>query len=40
MGYGSWRDLVLVSHTELRAIAEVYAKAGGQDQMVTDFTVA
>lgn len=33
-------DLVFGSHAELRAIAEVYAQAGGQDQLVTDFVVA
>jgi catalase-peroxidase len=33
-------DLVFGSHAELRAIAEVYAEAGGQDQMVTDFVAA
>jgi catalase-peroxidase len=33
-------DLVFGSHAELRAIAEVYAEAGGQDQMVADFVAA
>jgi catalase-peroxidase len=33
-------DLVFSSHSELRAIAEVYAQAGGADQMVTDFAAA
>ena len=33
-------DLVFGSHAELRAIAEVYAEAGGQDKMVTDFAAA
>lgn len=33
-------DLVFGSHAELRAIAEVYAEAGGQDQMVVDFVAA
>jgi catalase-peroxidase len=33
-------DLVFGAHAELRAIAEVYAEAGGQDQMVTDFAAA
>lgn len=33
-------DLVFGSHAELRAIAEVYAEAGGQDQMVADFAAA
>jgi catalase-peroxidase len=33
-------DLVFSSHAELRAIAEVYAEAGGQDQLVTDFVAA
>jgi catalase-peroxidase len=33
-------DLVFGSHAELRAIAEVYAEAGGQDMMVTDFVAA
>jgi catalase-peroxidase len=31
---------VLICWAELRAIAEVYAEAGGQDQMVTDFVAA
>lgn len=33
-------DLVFGSHAELRAIAEVYAEAGGQDKMVADFAAA
>ncbi|KAH8780556.1 heme peroxidase [Hyaloscypha sp. PMI_1271] len=33
-------DLVFGSHAELRAIAEVYAEAGGQDLMVADFASA
>ena len=33
-------DLVFSSHAELRAIAEVYAEAGGAAQMVTDFAAA
>ena len=33
-------DLIFGSHAELRAIAEVYAEAGGQDQLVTDFVAA
>jgi catalase-peroxidase len=33
-------DLVFSSHAELRAIAEVYAEAGGATQMVTDFVAA
>lgn len=33
-------DLVFGSHAELRAICEVYAQAGGQDQMVADFVAA
>ncbi|KAE8454447.1 Catalase-peroxidase 2 [Mollisiaceae sp. DMI_Dod_QoI] len=33
-------DLVFGSHAELRAIAEVYAEAGGKDQLVTDFVAA
>jgi catalase-peroxidase len=33
-------DLVFGSHAELRAIAEVYAEAGGQNQMVADFVAA
>jgi catalase-peroxidase len=33
-------DLVFGSHAELRAIAEVYAEAGGQDQLLTDFVAA
>ncbi len=33
-------DLVFGSHAELRAICEVYAQAGGAEQMVTDFVAA
>jgi catalase-peroxidase len=33
-------DLVFGSHAELRAIAEVYAQAGGEDRMVADFVAA
>jgi catalase-peroxidase len=33
-------DLVFGSHAELRAIGEVYAQAGGQDQLVADFVAA
>jgi catalase-peroxidase len=33
-------DLVFGSHAELRAIAEVYAEAGGQEKMVGDFVKA
>lgn len=33
-------DLVFGSHSELRAIAEVYAQAGGQDKLVADFVAA
>lgn len=33
-------DLAFSSHAELRAVAEVYAEAGGQDQMVADFVTA
>jgi catalase-peroxidase len=33
-------DLVFGSHAELRAIAEVYAEASGQDQLVADFVAA
>lgn len=33
-------DLVFGSHAELRAIAEVYSEAGGQDKMVADFVTA
>jgi catalase-peroxidase len=33
-------DLVFGSHAELRAIAEVYAEAGGQDKFVKDFVDA
>lgn len=33
-------DLVFGAHAELRAIAEVYSEAGGQDQMVADFVAA
>lgn len=33
-------ELVFSSHAELRAICEVYAQAGGQDQLVGDFVKA
>ncbi|AEO69777.1 8e5b3d85-9b1e-4373-b2ef-5e8d51468edf [Thermothielavioides terrestris] len=33
-------DLVFGSHAELRAIAEVYASAGGQEKFVKDFVAA
>ncbi|PVH70092.1 catalase/peroxidase HPI [Cadophora sp. DSE1049] len=33
-------DLVFSSHAELRAIAEVYAEAGGHDLLVTNFVAA
>jgi catalase-peroxidase len=33
-------DLVFGSHAELRAIAEVYAEAGGQQKFVDDFVAA
>ena len=33
-------DLVFGSHAELRAIAEVYASAGGQEKLVKDFVAA
>lgn len=33
-------DLVFGSHAELRAIAEVYAEAGGEQQLVSDFATA
>lgn len=33
-------DLVFSSHAELRAIAEVYAEAGGSTKLVSDFVVA
>ena len=33
-------DLVFGSHAELRAIAEVYAEAGGQAKFVDDFVAA
>jgi catalase-peroxidase len=33
-------DLVFGSHAELRAIAEVYAETGGEDQLVQDFVAA
>jgi catalase-peroxidase len=33
-------DLVFGAHAELRAIAEVYSEAGGQDKMVADFVAA
>jgi catalase-peroxidase len=31
---------VFGSHAELRAIAEVYAQAGGQEKLVRDFVAA
>ncbi|KAH6612187.1 bifunctional catalase/peroxidase [Chaetomium sp. MPI-SDFR-AT-0129] len=37
---GTRADLVFGSHAELRAIAEVYASAGGQDKFVKDFVAA
>lgn len=33
-------DLVFGSHAELRAIAEVYSEAGGEEQLVEDFAAA
>lgn len=33
-------DLVFGSHAELRAIAETYSEAGGQDKFVADFVAA
>lgn len=33
-------DLVFGSHAELRAVAEFYAEAGGQEQLVADFVKA
>lgn len=33
-------DLVFGSHAELRAVAEAYAEAGGQDKFVKDFVAA
>ena len=33
-------DLIFGSHAELRAIAEVYAEAGGQDKFISDFVAA
>lgn len=33
-------DLVFGSHAELRAVAEVYASAGGQEKLVKDFVAA
>lgn len=33
-------DLVFSSHAELRAMAEVYAEQGGEEQMVADFVTA
>jgi catalase-peroxidase len=33
-------DLVFGSHAELRAIAEVYSEAGGEEKMVNDFVAA
>jgi catalase-peroxidase len=43
-GEGKWTatraDLVFGSHAELRAIAEVYAEAGGQERLVADFVKA
>ena len=37
---GTRADLVFGSHAELRAIAEVYASADGQDKFVKDFVAA
>ncbi|KAL2132148.1 hypothetical protein VTI74DRAFT_4154 [Chaetomium olivicolor] len=37
---GTRADLVFGSHAELRAIAEVYASAGGQEKVVRDFVAA
>lgn len=37
---GTRADLVFGSHAELRAIAEVYASAGGQEKLVKDFVAA
>jgi catalase-peroxidase len=37
---GTRVDLIFGSNTELRAIAEVYAEAGGQQRMVRDFVAA
>ncbi|KAK4234003.1 catalase-peroxidase [Achaetomium macrosporum] len=43
-GQAKWRgtrvDLVFGSHAELRAVAEVYAQADGQDKFVRDFVKA
>jgi catalase-peroxidase len=33
-------DLIFGSHAELRAIAEVYAEAGGQEKFISDFVAA
>lgn len=33
-------DLIFGSHAELRALAEVYAQAGGQEKLVQDFVAA
>jgi catalase-peroxidase len=33
-------DLIFGSHAELRALAEVYASAGGQDKFIQDFVSA
>jgi len=37
---GTRADLVFGAHAELRAIAEVYASASGQDKFVKDFVAA
>ena len=37
---GTRVDLVFGSHSQLRAIAEVYAAADGQERFVTDFVAA
>ncbi|AEO57212.1 hypothetical protein MYCTH_2303088 [Thermothelomyces thermophilus ATCC 42464] len=37
---GTRADLIFGAHAELRAIAEVYASAGGQDKFVKDFVAA
>ncbi|KAK3324945.1 heme peroxidase [Apodospora peruviana] len=37
---GTRADLVFGSHAELRAVAEVYAEAGGEEKFVKDFVAA
>jgi catalase-peroxidase len=37
---GTRVDLIFGSHSQLRALAEVYAEAGSQTKFVTDFVTA